>query len=61
MGTDKEDPCKSGGLTMAVIDLDRKIKQAVQTWRQGNYEGTSPVTRRLLEFWSKIGDGFTFY
>jgi len=50
MGTDKEDPCKSGGLTMAVIDLDRKIKQAVQTWRQGNYEGTGRkrVTSQLL-------------
>lgn len=38
---------------MAVIDLDQKIKQAVRTWRERNYDGTSPVTRRLLEFWFK--------
>jgi len=38
---------------MANIELDRKIKQAVQSWRQRNYEGTSPVTKRLLEFWFK--------
>ena len=36
-----------------MIELDQKIKQAVQTWRERNYEGASPVTKRLLEFWFK--------
>ena len=37
---------------MAIIELDQKIKQAIQTWRERNYEGiTSPVTQRLLKFW----------
>jgi len=48
-----------------VIDLDVKIKQAIQTWRDKNYEeGTSPVTKRLLEFWFKeehiLADGTPF-
>ncbi len=38
---------------MAVIEIDQKIKQAVQYWREGNYNGASPVTKRLLEFWFK--------
>jgi type III restriction enzyme len=38
---------------MANIELDQKIKQAVKIWRQRNYDGTSPVTKRLLEFWFK--------
>ncbi len=38
---------------MAIIDLDQKIKQALQTWRERNYEGASPVTKRFLEFWFK--------
>jgi len=47
------------------IDLDLKIKQAIETWREKNYEeGTSPVTRRLLEFWFKeehiLSDGTPF-
>ena len=47
------------------IDLDLKIKQAIQAWREKNYEeGTSPVTRRLLEFWFKqehiLSDGLCF-
>ncbi len=49
---------------MATIDLDQKIKQALQIWRERNYEGTSPVTRRLLEFWFKeehiLSDGSRF-
>lgn len=49
---------------MALIDLDQKIKQAVQIWRQKNYEGASSVTRRLLEFWFKeehiLPDGSSF-
>ena len=36
---------------MAQIELDQKIKQAVKTWRENKYEGTSDVTKRLLEFW----------
>jgi hypothetical protein len=27
---------------MAIIDLDIKIKQALQTWREKNYKGASP-------------------
>jgi type III restriction enzyme len=52
---------------MALIDLDQKIKQAAQTWREKNYEGASPVTKRLLEFWFKEehvlldGTGFAFW
>lgn len=38
---------------MANIELDQKIKQALQAWREQNYEGASPVTKRLLEFWFK--------
>lgn len=38
---------------MANIDLDQKIKQAVQAWRERNYERASSVTKRLLEFWFK--------
>lgn len=38
---------------MAIIELNQKVKQAVQTWRERNYEGASPVTKRLLEFWFK--------
>jgi type III restriction enzyme len=49
---------------MATIELGQKIKQAVQTWRERNYEGTSPITRRLLEFWFKeehiLPDGSRF-
>lgn len=53
---------------MATSELNEKIKQAVQTWRERNYEGvTSPVTKRLLEFWFKEehilpdGSGFEFW
>jgi len=47
------------------IDLDVKIKQAIQSWREKNYEdGTNPVTKRLLEFWFKeehiLSDGTPF-
>ncbi|MBT9167235.1 MAG: hypothetical protein DDT19_00560 [Syntrophomonadaceae bacterium] len=38
---------------MATIELDQKIKQAVQAWRERGYEGSSQVTGRLLEFWFK--------
>jgi len=34
---------------MVFIELDQKIKQAIQTWRE-NYEGTSPVTKSSLSF-----------
>lgn len=36
---------------MAAIPLDHKIKFAVATWWEKNYERASPVTQRLLEFW----------
>jgi len=49
---------------MANIELDQKIKQAVRSWRQANYDGTSPVSKRLLEFWFKeehvLADGSRF-
>lgn len=49
---------------MAYIDLDIKIKQSLQTWRERNYERASPVTKRLLEFWFKeehiLSDGSRF-
>jgi len=36
-------------MTLAMIDLDQKIKQAVTRWRDNNYaEGTSPFTKRLV-------------
>jgi type III restriction enzyme len=38
---------------MAIIDLDQKIKQAIQSWKERNYDGASSVTKRLLEFWFK--------
>ena len=28
-----------------------KIRKAVDTWRDGGYEGASDVTRRLFEYW----------
>jgi len=33
--------------------LPQKIKQAVETWQENNYEGVTPTTKRLLEFWFK--------
>jgi len=49
---------------MATIELDHRIKQAVQTWQEQSYEGASQVTRRLLEFWFKeehiLPDGSRF-
>lgn len=49
---------------MATIDLDIKIKQTLHAWRERNYDGVSPVTRRLLEFWFKeehvLPDGSRF-
>lgn len=48
---------------MAIIELDQKIKQVLQNWRQ-NYKGVSPFTRRLLELWFKeehiLSDGSRF-
>jgi len=38
---------------MAQQILDQKIKQAVETWRDKDYEGVTPTTKRLLEFWFK--------
>ena len=47
-----------------MILLPQKIKQAVETWREKNYEGVTPTTRRLLEFWFKeehlLEDGSLF-
>lgn len=36
-----------------MTNLPQKIKQAVESWRENDYEGTSPTTRRLLDFWFK--------
>ena len=36
---------------MAAIDLAQKISSAVLPWRERGYQGASPVTKRLLEFW----------
>jgi type III restriction enzyme len=36
---------------MAQLALDQKIKSAAAAWREKGYEGVSPVTKRLLEFW----------
>jgi len=37
---------------IAVTGLDKKIKQAVRTWGERDYEGIrNPVFRRLLGFW----------
>ncbi len=38
---------------MATIELDPKLKSAVSAWRQKRYEGASPVTKHLLDFWFK--------
>lgn len=49
---------------MAVIHLNHDIKCAVDDWRAKGYEGASPVTKRLLEFWFKeehiLSDGSRF-
>jgi len=36
---------------VASLELDRKIKEAVRSWRENRYEGVSDVTKRLLEYW----------
>lgn len=36
---------------MATIPLHQKIKSAVAAWRARGYDGASPVTKGLLEFW----------
>lgn len=49
---------------MAFIPLDNAIKSAVTAWREQGYEGASPVTQRLLEFWFReehwLRDGSEF-
>jgi type III restriction enzyme len=46
------------------LSLPQKIKIAVEGWRERDYEGASPITRRLLEFWFKeehfLPDGSPF-
>ncbi len=37
------------------LELDEKIKDAVREWRRKGWEGVTPVTKRLLEFWFKDG------
>src|SRR3989475_1453531 len=46
--------------------LVRKIRAAVDAWRDGGYEGASDVTRRLFEYWFEndheiSGFGVPFY
>ncbi len=49
---------------MAGIELNDKIKAAVEGWRDRGYEGASSVTQRLLELWFKedhcLADGTEF-
>jgi type III restriction enzyme len=52
---------------MAHILLDSKFNSAVASWREAGYQGVSPVTQRLLEFWFleehwlKDGSSFQFW
>ncbi len=36
---------------MAKILLDEKLKEEIKKWRQKGYEGTSSITKKLLNFW----------
>ena len=49
---------------MAQLALEQQIKSAAAAWRDKRYEGASPVTKRLLEFWfiedQFFGDGSEF-
>ena len=49
---------------MASIPLDRVIQAAVAGWRDQDYRGASPVSKRLLEFWFReehwLSDGSEF-
>lgn len=36
-----------------MIELDQEIKKAIVKWREKDYEGVSPITKRLLDFWFK--------
>ena len=36
-----------------MIELDQEIKRAIVAWHEKNYEGVSPVTKCLLDFWFK--------
>ena len=38
-----------------MIELDQEIKKAIIAWREKDYEGVSPITKRLLDFWFKEG------
>ena len=52
-----KDPASQGGWAVAPrrrpsrLLLVEKLREAVNAWRDGGYEGVSPVTRRLLEYW----------
>jgi type III restriction enzyme len=52
-----KDPASAGGWAVAPgrrpsrLLLIEKLRQAVDDWREGGYEGVSPVTRRLLQYW----------
>ena len=41
----------SSGRRLSQLLLVPKIRKAVDTWRDGGYEGASDVTRRLFEYW----------
>src|SRR3989344_6266367 len=36
---------------MAVVELNKKLKEAVSRWRAKDYQGATEVTKRLLNFW----------
>lgn len=41
----------SSGRRPSRLLLVPKIREAVDTWREGGYQGASEVTRRLFEYW----------
>lgn len=41
-----------------ILNLSQKIKQSAEGWREKDYEGVSPTTRRFLKFWFKLVNKF---
>lgn len=36
------------------LDLVKTIRERVKKWRENNYKGITPVTRKLLSYWTKV-------
>lgn len=36
------------------LDLVNTIRERVKKWRENNYKGITPVTRKLLSYWTKV-------